>query len=56
VLLVNGELRVTYDVEEENVRDFQLDLFFYLGRHMTDEWKGAEIIATQLPVVERKAV
>ena len=35
VLLVNGELRVTDNVDEENVRDLQLDLLFYLGSHMT---------------------
>jgi hypothetical protein len=35
VLLVSGQGRVTHNVDEENVRDFQLDLFFYLGSHMT---------------------
>ncbi len=35
VLLVSGALRVTDNVDEENVRDLQLDLLFYLGRHMT---------------------
>jgi hypothetical protein len=34
VLLINGELRVSDNVDEENVRDFQLNFFFNLGRHM----------------------
>jgi hypothetical protein len=35
VLLVSGKCGVTHNVDEENVRDFQLDLFFYLGSHIT---------------------
>jgi hypothetical protein len=34
VLLVNGELRVTDNVDEENVRDFQFDLFPNFGGHL----------------------
>ena len=34
MLLVNGELRVTDNVDEENVGDFQLNFFFNQGRHM----------------------
>ena len=34
VLLVNRELRVTDNVDEENVRYFQLDLFLNFGGHL----------------------
>jgi hypothetical protein len=33
VLFVNGEFRVADDVEEENVRDLELDLLFNLSGH-----------------------
>ena len=42
VLLVNGELRVADDVEEENVRDLQLDLLFYLRGHISAQMGAGE--------------
>ena len=32
-LLINEQFRVTDDVDEEDVRNFQLDLFFTFGGH-----------------------
>ena len=55
MLVVNRELRVANDVDEENVGDFQLDLLFNSGGILTGETGALEIIATQLPIVERKA-
>ena len=42
VLLVNGELRVTDNVDEKNVRDLQLDLLFYLGGHISAQMGASE--------------
>ena len=33
VLVVNRKLRVTDDVDEENMRDLELDLLVHFGRH-----------------------
>jgi len=33
VLVVNRQLGITNDVNEENVRDLELDLFFNFARH-----------------------
>jgi hypothetical protein len=39
------------------MRDFQLDLFFYLGSHTTwGKWRASEIIAIQILIVERKGL
>src|SRR5437660_3836721 len=34
VLLINGKLRIADDVDEQNMRDFRFDLFFYFGGHI----------------------
>jgi hypothetical protein len=34
VLLVNGKLRVTNDVDEQDMGDFELDLFLALNGHL----------------------
>jgi hypothetical protein len=42
VLLVNGELRVTDNVDEENVRDFQLDPSLYFNGHISAQMGASE--------------
>src|SRR5438874_4962936 len=42
VLLVNGELRITDNVDEENVRNLQLDLLFYFNRHISAQMGASE--------------
>src|SRR5262249_9612009 len=39
VLLVNRKLGVTDNVEKEDVRDFEFDLFLKFGSHMDFTWK-----------------
>jgi hypothetical protein len=34
VLIVNRKVRVANDVDEENMRDLELDLFLDLNRHL----------------------
>jgi hypothetical protein len=34
VLVVNGKLRVANDVDEQNMGDFELDLFLALNGHL----------------------
>ena len=55
VLFVNGELRVADDVEEENVRDLKLDLFFTSAGISVLKWGLASgMVSTQLSIVESK--
>jgi hypothetical protein len=49
VLVVNRKLRVANGVDEQDMGDFELDLFLNLRRHYT-----TDIISTQLPIVEGK--